>query len=146
MVETEHHQCVRIIQDSFIDRQLVSRLINSLEHCHRMANDFARYFLKCERGAVKQFQSPGDALQEMHLVPFRSLISRPGNSAHFSHGREAVIKLRDIPVGLPWVTPGPVDGNTSFTRGVLAGSMILVVCPWRLEFRTHDCLPFSTVS
>src|SRR5258708_35865604 len=126
MVETEHHQRVCVTQDSFIYRQLVPRLINSLEHCHRMASDFTSSFLKCERGTVEQFQGPGNPLQEMHAVPFRSLIGRPGNSAHFSHCREAVVKLCDIAVGLPWVTPGPVDGNTSFAWSVLAGRRILV--------------------
>src|SRR6266850_6443624 len=110
MVETEHHQRVCVTQDSFIYWQLVPRLINSLEHCHRMASDFTSSFLKCERGTVEQFQGPGNPLHEMHAVPFRSLIGRPGNSAHFSHCREAVVKLCDIPVGLPWVTPGPEDG------------------------------------
>src|SRR6266403_4442119 len=146
MVETEHHQRVRVSQDSFIYRHLVSRLINSLEHGHRMASDFARCFLKCKRGTVEQLQGSGNSLQKMHRIPFRSLVGRPGNSAHFSHGREAVVKLCDISVGLPWVTPGPVDGNTSFAWSVLAGRMILVVRPWRLEFRAHDCLPLSTVS
>src|SRR6266404_169765 len=82
----------------------------------------------------------------MHLVPFRSLIGRPGNSAHFRHGGKAVVELCDISVGLPWITPGPVDGNTSSAWSVLAGRVVLVVRPWRLEFGAHDCLPFSTAS
>src|SRR6266403_4745243 len=144
MVEAEHHQRVRVSQDSFIYRQLVSRLINSLEHGHRMASDFARCFLKCERGTVEQLQGSGNSLQKMHRIPVHSLIRWPGNSAHFSHGREAVVKRCDISVGLPWVTPGPVDGDTSFAC-ILARYMILVVRPRRLIIGAHGCLPLSSL-
>ena len=56
-----------------------------------MSGDFTYDPLKRERGAVEQFQGPSDSLQEMHLIPFRSLIRGPRDSPDLGHGREAIV-------------------------------------------------------
>ncbi len=91
MIETEHHQRVCVRQDSFVDRKLVPGLVDSLKYCNRMSGDFTYDLLKRERGAVEQFQGPSNSLQEMHLIPFRSLIRGPGDSPDLGHGREAIV-------------------------------------------------------
>src|SRR4029077_13247490 len=110
-----------------------------------MSGDFTYDPLKRERVAVEKFQCPGNSLQEMHFIPFRSLIPGPGDSPDLGHGREAIIKFSGVPVGFPGVTPGPVDRNSPFTRSVLAGCMILVVSTRRLRNGAHDCLPFCAL-
>ena len=54
MVESEHHERVGIGQNAFVDRKLVSSLVNALEHSDRVAGGFAGNLLEAERGAVKQ--------------------------------------------------------------------------------------------
>src|SRR5262245_37715416 len=77
VIETEHHQRVRVRQDSFVYWKLVPGLVDPLKYSNRMSCDFPYHLLKCKRGAVEQFQSPSNSLQEMHLVPFRSLVRWP---------------------------------------------------------------------
>src|SRR3954454_2410618 len=48
VVETEHHQRVGILQDAFVYRKLVPRLVNPLKYRDRMAGDLGNYFLKGE--------------------------------------------------------------------------------------------------
>ena len=85
VVESKHHQRVCIRQNSVINGKLVPCLIDSLEYRDRMSGRLTHHFLKRERGAVEQFQGPGNPLQEVLLVPFRSLVRWPRNSANLGH-------------------------------------------------------------
>src|SRR3954453_1013137 len=89
---------------------------------------------------MEEFQSACDSLQEMHLVPFRPLIKRPGNSTDLCHGRETIIQLRDISVAFPGITPGPVNGNSSSARSVLSWEVRLIV--GTRSNLAHGFLPF----
>jgi hypothetical protein len=48
MIETEHHQRVGIGENAFVDRQLVTGLVNALEDCDRMARGFTGDFLETQ--------------------------------------------------------------------------------------------------
>ena len=127
VVETEHHQRVGVLQDAFVDRELVSCLVNPLKYRGRMAGDLGNDLLKGERGAVEQLQRACNSLQEVHPVPLRRLIIGPGNPADLGHGRKAIIHFGQIPIGFPWVAPGPVDAEAALTSGVRARHVVLVV-------------------
>ena len=62
MVEAEHHERVGVRQNSFIDRQLVAGLVDSLENGDRMAGYLAGDLLEAERGAMEQLQRSGNPL------------------------------------------------------------------------------------
>src|SRR5436309_2669058 len=91
VIKTDHDQGICVRQDSLVYRKLEPGLVDSLKYCNRMSSDFTYDPLKCERGAVEQFQCPSNSLQEMHLIPFGSLIRRPSDSPDLGHGREAIV-------------------------------------------------------
>ena len=75
MVEAENHQGIRVRQNPFVYRQLVSGLVDALEHGNRMTGSLTCQLLEGECGAVEELQRARDALEEVHRIPFRSLIS-----------------------------------------------------------------------
>src|SRR5262245_63521540 len=94
---------------------------------------------------MEQFERPGDSLQEIRLIPLWRLILGPGDAANLGHRREAIVHNRRIAVGLPRITPGPVDANPSLARGVFARHVVLIVSPRRLD-RAHAISFESVVS
>ena len=121
MVQPEHQQGVGVRQDPLVDRQPVAGLVDALEHGDRMTGHLADRLLEVERGAVEQLQRARDALQEVHLVPLGALVGRPRHPPHLGHGREAVVQLRGVPVGLPRVAPGPVDAHPPLAAACICG-------------------------
>src|SRR5262249_4454557 len=107
-----------------------------------MAGRFARDLLKTQGRSVKEFQSAGDALQKVRMAPLGLFISRPEHVAHLRHGREAVLHLRRIALGLPRITPRPINAQTTFARRVLTRNMILIVGACGVA---HDSLSSSVV-
>ena len=68
VVQPEHHERVGVGQNPFVNRQLVARLVDALEHGDRMAGGLAGNLLEAERGAVEQLQRTGDPLQEFRCA------------------------------------------------------------------------------
>ena len=101
VVQAEHHQRVRVGEDSLVDRQLVARLVDALVDGHRMPGRLAHDLLEGEGGAVEQLQGAGDPLEEVHPVPLGLLEARPGHPADLGHGREAIVQLGRVAVALP---------------------------------------------
>jgi hypothetical protein len=62
MVEPEHHECVSVGEDPFVNRKPEARLIDALEYRDGVAGDFARQLLEVERGAMEQLERAGDTL------------------------------------------------------------------------------------
>ena len=127
VIQTEHHQRVRVCENAFVDREFVPRLVNALVNGDRLAGNLAHDLLKIEGRAVEQLERAGDALQEIHLIPLRSLEARPGDPADFGHRRKAIIQLGQIAVGFPGITPRPVDAEPTFVRRVRSRHVVLVV-------------------
>jgi hypothetical protein len=90
--------CVGVGEDSLVDRQLVSGLIDALEHRDRMAGCLLGQRLEVERGPMEQLQRSCDPLKETRGVVLRCLVCRPGDVAHFGDRREPVVDLRRIPL------------------------------------------------
>jgi hypothetical protein len=64
VVEAKHHQRVRIVEDTRVDRQLLTRLIDALVHGHRLPGQLADQLLETEQRQMEQFERTGDALQK----------------------------------------------------------------------------------
>src|SRR5262249_21839875 len=62
MVETKHHQRIRVGQNPFVYRQLVSGLVDALEYSNRMTGGLACQLLEGEGRAVKELECARDAL------------------------------------------------------------------------------------
>src|SRR5262252_3405076 len=110
-----------------------------------MPGDFPCNLLKRERRPMEKFQSSSNSLQEVFFIPFRTLISWPGYSANLRHGRETIVHLGRVAVGLPRITPGPVDGDSSGAGRVLARNVVLVISTRQWKRIGHKSLPFSFV-
>ena len=86
VVKAEHEERVGIRENPLIDQLFETCLVNALEHGNGMTGDLARQLLEGEGGAVEELQGARDALEEVHCVPFRSLISRPCDPPDLGHG------------------------------------------------------------
>src|ERR1700732_235862 len=62
VVEAKHHVLVGLCEDSVVNRQLKTRLVNALENADRMAGGLARNLLEAERGTVEKLQSTRNPL------------------------------------------------------------------------------------
>ncbi len=139
VVQPEDHQRVRIRQDPLVDRLPIAGLVDPLEDGDGLVGGFAYELLKAQRGAVKQLQRAGNALQEGLLVPFPGFILGPGHPPNLGEGGEAVVHDGRVAVRFPGIAPGPVDAHPTLAGLVLARHMILVVGPRRFA-RTHMVL------
>src|SRR3954453_5065059 len=137
MIEAEHHQRVRIVENARVDRKFLTRLVDPLVHRDGMSRQLADQLLKAEQRQMKQFERASDALQERLGSVLRRLIRGPGHPAHFADGGEAIIHLHDVAARLPRVAPGPVDAEAPLAGRVRTRHRDLVVCPWA-ALRSHD--------
>ena len=64
MVEAEHHQGVRIVEDARVDRELLPRLVDTLVHGDGMSRQLTDQLLEAEQRQMEQFEGPGDPLQK----------------------------------------------------------------------------------
>ena len=67
MVEAEHHQRVGVGQNPFVDGQLVSRLVDALEHGDRVAGGFAG---NCWKLSVERWNS-----SSVPAIPWRNCVA-----------------------------------------------------------------------
>ncbi len=118
MVEAEHHQRVGVGEDPLVDRQLVPRLVDALVHGDGMPGRLAHELLERQRRAVEQLEGAGDALQEVRPIVLGRLVAGPGHPADLGHGREAIVHLGGVAVGLPRIAPRPVDAEPAPAPGV----------------------------
>ena len=137
MVETEHHERVGVGQHPFVDRELVTGLVDALEDRHWVPGGLLGQFLERQGGAVEEFQGARDALQEVRRVILRCLVARPQDVAHLGHGGEPVLHGGRITLCFPGIAPRPVDADAP-PAGVRAGGVALVV-----GASVHDDDPFS---
>ena len=138
VVQPEHQERIGVGQNPFVNRQLVARLVDALEHGDRVAGGFAGNLLEAERGAVEKLQRAGDSLEELRGAPLRRLVGRPQHGADFGHRGEAVFHRRGIALGFPRIAPRPVDAQAAFARRVFARDVVLVVgACWR--WCAHGC-------
>src|SRR3954454_22644829 len=77
VVESQHHEGVRVGQDAFVDRKLVAGLVDTLEDRHRMRGRFLWHCWRIQGGPVERFQCPRDAVQKTRRVVLRCLVGRP---------------------------------------------------------------------
>ena len=129
MVETEHHERVGVGQHPFVDRELVTGLVDALEHRDRVAGGLLGQFLERQCGSMEQFQGARDALQEVRRVVLRRLVGRPQDVAHLGDGREPVRHGGRISLCFPGVAPRPVDADAT-SPGMRPGDVVLVVGAW----------------
>ena len=66
VIEAEHHQRVRVLEDARVDRQLLSRLVDALVDGHGMSGQLSHQLLETKQRQMEQFEGAGDPLQE-HL-------------------------------------------------------------------------------
>ncbi len=129
MVESEHHQRVGVGQNTFIDRQLESGLVDALEDGDRMASRFASDLLETEGRAVKELKRSRDALKELRRAPFRRFVGRPEDVPNLGHGGETILHRRRVALRLPGIAPRPVDAHAPLARRIFARNVILIVGP-----------------
>ncbi len=101
MVEPEHHERVGVSQNPFVNRQLVARLVDALEHGDRVAGCFAGNLLEAERGAVKKLQRAGDPLKELRSTPLRRLVGRPQHVCGLRSSSRSGFPSRRDRAGIP---------------------------------------------
>ena len=124
MIEAEHHQRVRIVENARVDRQLLSRLVDALVDGHGMSRQLSNQLLETQQRQMEQFERAGDALQKHLRGVLGRLVRRPGHAAHFGDRGEAIVHLGDVAVRFPRVAPGPVDAEPPL--------------PWRVRTRNLD--------
>src|SRR5262245_50338648 len=88
---------------------------------------------------MEQLQRAGDALEETLFRPFGSFVRRPRDPTHFRPRRKTIVQIIFVPVDFPWIAPGPVNADATFTGRVLARDVCLVVragqcAHWHLTF------------
>src|SRR6185503_4927686 len=127
VVEAEDHERVGVREDPLVDREAVPCLVDPLIDRDRVSVRFFRGFLEAEHAAMEQLEGARDALEKIHFVPLRRFEPGPPDAPHLGHGRETVVELRDVAVGLPRITPGPIDAETPLAPGVLPRHVRLVV-------------------
>src|SRR5712671_3724233 len=137
MIEAEHHQGIRIVENARVDGKFLARLVDALVHGNWMSGQLSDQLLKTEQRQVEQFERAGDALQERLRGVLRGLILGPGHPTHFGDGGEAIVHLRDVAVRLPRVAPGPIDAEAPLPSRVSARNFDLVVRAWA-GLRSHD--------
>src|SRR5262245_9885820 len=99
VIESEHEQRIRIRKHALVERQSVTRLIDSLIDRHDVTGDLANECLEWHPGAKEELERAGDPLLEQRWIrPFRCLPERPLDPAHFGHRRESVVHLPDVAV------------------------------------------------
>jgi len=140
MVQSEHEESIRVVQNPVVDRQLVARLIDALKYGDRMAGDVADHLLEIECGSVEELERSRDPLEEVHRVPLCRLVRRPRYAPYLRDRREAVVQLSRVTIGFPRIAPGPVDAHATLSWRIPARHVILVVRSWRLR-NAHDALP-----
>ena len=128
VVQPEHHEGVGVGQDLFVDRPPIAGLVDPLEHRHGVAGQLAGQPLERQRGAVEQFQGAGDPLEEVGGTELRRLVDGPRDVAHLRDRGVAVLHRRRITLGLPGITPCPVDADPALTVP-RPGDVPLVVRP-----------------
>jgi hypothetical protein len=128
VIQPEDQQCVGIRQDSFVERQLATGVIDALEHRHRMRGHLADHVLEQLPGPEKQLERSGDPLLEHQAIGvLRRFKLRPPDAAHLVHGREAIVELCDVAVRLARIAPGDVHADAALPGRVLARHVNLVV-------------------
>jgi hypothetical protein len=81
-------------------------------------------------------------LEEVHRVPLRGLILRPGHPTNLGHRREAIAHLCDISVRLPGIALCPVDAHPAVCVERICGDVDLIVSSCRLVDCAHKWIPF----
>src|SRR6478735_2983574 len=137
VIQAEHQQRIRVIEDAFIDGLREPRLVDPLVYGDRMAGHFLCRALKVQRGAMEQFQRAGDTLQEALIGELRFLESRPGYAPDLGHRREAVVQHGQVALRFPWIAPGPVDAQASAAGRAFSQAVALVVGPGGLCSGCH---------
>ena len=87
----------------------------------------ADHHLKANERQMKEFQCSSDALQKHLFRILDRLIVWARPPAEPQSWSRSDYPFRDIAVGLPRVTPGPVDAEAPFSRGVFSGHVKMVV-------------------
>src|ERR1044072_7516740 len=109
MVQPKHEEGVAVVENTLIDRLLVSGLVDALKNCDRVSRCFAGDLLKTQCRAVKEFQGTRDTLKELRGAPLVRFIIGPRHPAHFGHRRKAIFYIGEIALRLPRIAPTPVD-------------------------------------
>ena len=86
MIETEHHQGVRVREHSFIDRQFLPGLVDALVNYDRLPGNLADNRLEAHCRQVEQLKRSGDSLQKHLLRIFRFFVIWPCYATHLSDG------------------------------------------------------------
>src|SRR5262249_31997811 len=76
---------------------------------------------------MEQLQRAGNALEETLFRPFGSFVRRPRDTTDFQPRRKTIVQIIFVPVGFPWIAPGPVNADATLTGRVLAWDVRLVV-------------------
>ena len=137
MVKPEDQQGVGVGEDPLVDGKAATGLINPLEDRHRVPRRLTGHDLERHGGAVKKFQRPGDALDEMGGAVVRFFIGGPGDDAHLGHGGKSVLDISRVAPGFPRIAPRPINTDPPLSRCLFARRMDLVVGDWWFS-GTHD--------
>jgi hypothetical protein len=86
VVQPKHHHGIGVCQDTLVERQLESSLIDSLKHRDGVPRGFQNKLLKRRPGPEEQFQRSGNPLLKLKGIgPLRRLIVRPRHPPNLSH-------------------------------------------------------------
>src|SRR5215467_6284507 len=76
---------------------------------------------------MEQLQRAGYALEETLFRPFGSFVRRPRDPTDFRPRRKTIVQIIFVPVDFPWIAPGPVNADATFTGRVFAWDVCLVI-------------------
>src|SRR3954466_6841197 len=76
---------------------------------------------------MEQLQRASNALEETPFSPFRSFVRWPRDPTDFRPRRKTIVQVIFVAVDLPWIAPRPVNADATFTGGVFARDVRLVV-------------------
>src|SRR3954451_14052678 len=78
--------------------------------------------------AKEQLQRTSDPLlKHLRIRPFRGFPEWPLDATHFRHGRESVVEIADVAIGLPREAPAHIDADAPPTVREFARLVDLVV-------------------
>src|SRR5215469_17269575 len=91
MIEAEHHERVGVVEDAFVDQQLLPRLIDALINRDRLSGNLPDNALESYEREMEELQRAGDALKEHRRGKRCRLEIRPARAFDLRHGREAIV-------------------------------------------------------
>src|SRR4051812_40326721 len=91
VVQTKYHERVGIREDTFVDRQAPSGLIDPLINSHGLSRDLTDQVLEIHQRQVKQLKCASNPLEKHFLRVLDRLVIGPPYAPDLGHGGEAVI-------------------------------------------------------